>query len=495
MSDFEIASTDTSKWTLGIHRVTADTAEIWVGTLYPDLRMPDRARIELVASDGTKIVKDIVRDDWRRPFRYMRQRFYYVHEFDGLLAGVNYEVRFYRHVDSVADILPAYWQDLRSGYFTTLPARIPAHGQKPFVIGLGSCFFPNRDGGHAASSYKALYERGADAVRPDVTFLTGDQVYLDIGFDSLSLISSEIRQRIANDYAENWRALGSFFNRGGTWMLPDDHEYWNDYPFYDSPLPTLLALKLDSVRRAWTKAARDAVANIQRAKAVDIFSIGDDLSVCVADFRTYRNASGFAAKKDFKKVTDWARNLSSPGVLVISQPLMVEKNNMERNLLSFPDQYAKLVQALAHSGHDVVLLSGDVHYGRIASAPLGDNGGRLIEVIASPLSNLTGLNGLATATANSKPRKFPDPNAINVPGVPSVAVEYDKRFRVSTRKGHPLSFVYPRERTSEHFMTVAFSRKKSGALMLSVEAWRVRERGAANLPKKDFQRAYTVTLR
>ena len=27
--------------------------------------------------------------------------------------------------------------------------------------------------------------------------------------------------------------------RGGTWMLPDDHEYWNDYPFVDSLLPPL----------------------------------------------------------------------------------------------------------------------------------------------------------------------------------------------------------------------------------------------------------------
>lgn len=495
MGKFEVAATDTSKWTLAIHRVSANTAEVWVGTLYPDLRMPDLARIELTATDGTRVVHEIKREDWRRPFRYMRQRFFYVHEFDGLRAGVNYEARFFRHVDSLAGVLPAYWQDLRSGYFTTLPERIPAASEKPFVIGLGSCFFPNRDGGHAASSYKALYERGPDSAKPDITFLTGDQVYLDIGFDSLSPVPSEIRQRVANDYAENWRALGSFLNRGGTWMLPDDHEYWNDYPFYDSPLPTLLGLKVAPIRRAWTKAALDAVSNIQRTKSVDIFSIGEDLSVCLADFRTERSKKGFASEKNFKQVTEWAQNLTCPGVLVISQPLIVEKNSMERNLLSFPDQYKKLVKALAHSGHDIVLLSGDVHYGRIASVPLGDKGGRLIEVIASPLSNLTGLNGLATATANSKPRKFPDPNAIEVEGVPSVAVEYDKRFRVSTRKGYPLSFVYPRERTSEHFMTVAFHRKNDGRLQLDVEAWRVRERGVSNLPKRDFEKKYSVVLR
>ena len=29
------------------------------------------------------------------------------------------------------------------------------------------------------ASYKALYERGSKTVRPDVTWLEGDQVYLD----------------------------------------------------------------------------------------------------------------------------------------------------------------------------------------------------------------------------------------------------------------------------------------------------------------------------
>jgi len=491
----EFFTTDTSQWTLAIHRVTDTTAEVWVGTLFPTLKMPDQARVELTAPNGEKQVQTIVRNDWKRPFAYMRQRFYQVCTFTGLSPGTHYEVRFFRYVESVAGVMPDYWQDLRSGYFDTLPSRIPAAGEKPFVIGLGSCFYRNRDGGHASSAYKALYERGPDAGRPDVTFLVGDQVYLDIGFDSLSLISKEIRQRIADDYAENWRSLGSFLNRGATWMLPDDHEYWNDYPFYDSPLPTLLALKLDSVRRAWTRASRDGVNNIQRTRPVETIAIGDDLSICVADLRSYRNKHRFLPKADFDALLKWARTLTSPGVLVVPQPLIVEENKVERNLLSWPQQYGELVKALASSGHDVVVLSGDVHFGRIASVPLGDKGGRLIEVIASPLSNLTGFNGFATAVWKNKPRKFPDPAAITVPDFPAQKVDYDKTFKVSTRKGHPLSFVYPRERTSEHFMTVAFSRNANGSLALSVEAWRARERGRGNLPEKDFARRYALTLR
>ena len=491
----EVFFTDTSQWTLAIHRVTATSAEIWVGTLFPTLRMPALAKVVLTLPDGQTREQEIRRDDWQRPFRHMQQRFFTVCTFTDLSPATHYEVRFFRQVPSedMAGEYPAYWQDLRSGYFDTLPTRVPVRGEKPFVIGLGSCFYRNRDGGHAASAYKALYERGPEAVRPDVTFLVGDQVYLDIGFDSLSLIPSEIRQRIADDYAENWRALGSFLNRGATWMLPDDHEFWNDYPFHDSALPTLLALKIDRVRRAWTKASKDAVANIQRSRKVEIFSLGDELSFCLADLRTHRTASGFTSATSLKEITEWAQNLTCPGVLAVPQPLMVEKNDLERNLLSWPKQYRKLVQALASSGHDIVLLSGDVHFGRIATAPLGHKGGRLIEVIASPLSNLTGLNGFATAVWKNTPRSFPQ--AVAVPGVPALPVNYDRSFGVSVRKGHPLSFVYPRARTSEHFMTVGFSRLDSGQIELSVDAWRARERGQKNLPKKDFARKFTLKLR
>ena len=39
--------TDTSKWALAIHRVSATTVEVWVGTLYPTMTKPRRARVRL----------------------------------------------------------------------------------------------------------------------------------------------------------------------------------------------------------------------------------------------------------------------------------------------------------------------------------------------------------------------------------------------------------------------------------------------------------------
>jgi hypothetical protein len=125
---------------------------------------------------------------------------------------------------------------------------------------------------------------------------------------------------------------------------------------------------------------------------------------------------------------------------------------------------------------------------------LGNNGARLIEIIASPLSNLSGLNGIATSTPKYKPKKFPDPKALQIPGWKAAAVRYDKAFAVETESGHPGS-AYPRRRTKEHFMTVSFCRSQKG-VELSADAWRIRERsGPSNMPVKDFKKSFTVTLK
>jgi len=486
--------TDTSKWALAIHRVTEKSVEIWVGTLFPTMAMPLKARVKLVTPDGRTRTRNISRSEWKRPFSKTSQRFYTLVRFSQLHHGTHYKVEFHRHIEATEDLIPAEWQHLRSGQFDTLPLSLPSENQAPFTIGLGSCFYDHRDGGQAAGAYQALYERGPDSYRPDVTLLTGDQVYLDIGFDSLSFDADEIRQRVADDYARHWQALGGILNRGATWMLPDDHEYWNDYPFYDSLIPQLLALKLKSVRNAWKRAASDAVKNVQCCASVESFMIGSELSICLADLRSHRHKRGFLPDPEFNKLIDWASGLKMPGVLVSPQPLIVEKNNSERNLLSFKSQYGQLLEALASSGHDIVLLSGDVHFGRIATCPLGNKGARLIEIISSPLSNLTYLNGIATSKPKLRPKRFPDAS-IKIGGWSQASVKYSKNFAVTTRKGRLFS-AYPKDRTREHFMTVGFKQRQAGGISLTAQAWRVRERvKAKNLPKMDFARPFKITLK
>ncbi len=494
--------TNTSQWSLVIHRVTSTSVEVWVGALFPTLKKPDIARVELThgieGKKQTKKIKRITKEQWQRPFNKMNQRFFRVIKFTNLTPGENYELNFVRRVEKNGTVIAQRWQSLRKGSFRTLPRRVPLKGKKPFTIALGSCFYNHRDGGQAAAAYKALYYQGPVNVRPDITFLTGDQVYLDIGFDSLSLVPSEIRQRIADDYALHWQAMGSILGNGGTWMLPDDHEYWNDYPFYKSAIPQLQALRLRHVRKAWDAAATDAVQNIQQSTPFETFSIGKDLSICIADFRSFRDENGFTTPTILNKIKKWARELRSPGIFVTSQPLIVEENKTEKNLLSYKAQYAALLQAFAASGHDIVLLSGDVHFGRIATTQLGNEakGPRLIEIVSSPMSNLTYLNGIAADKPKSKPTKFPAVEVCKLNNWKPNTVTYKKSFQVSTEKGNIFS-AYPKTRTNEHFMTISFSRNTtSGTIDLSADAWRIREtKGPKLLPVKDFDRTFTFKLK
>jgi len=483
-------NTDTSKWTIAIHRVTSNSVEVWFGTLNTTLIKPKKARIQLFIDGHIIQTKSIKKSNWKRPFNNTKQRFFSLQTFENLQPNTSFTVRFERYIYPEEQTLPIGWVNLRNAYFKTLPKNIS--NQSSFTIGLASCFYYHRDGGRAAEAYQALYERGEDDVQPDITFLTGDQVYLDIGFDSLSRDPNEIIERIGNDYAQNWQLIGGILNRGGTWMLPDDHEYWNDYPFHDSLIPQLLALKLKNVRENWTKASKDAVKNIQRSSKVEIFSIGNDLSFCLADLRSYRSKNTFLPPIAFKQLTDWAKSLSSPGILVIPQPLIVNVNKTERNLLSFKAQYKKLLEALGSSGHDIVVLSGDVHYGRIASCSIGENGATLTEVISSPMSNLTYLNGIATASPEYSPTQFPQPECLPNGWQPK-EVSYFEKFSVSTKKGFLFS-PYPRKRTREHFMTVSF-KKINNKLQMTVNAWRIRERDPETyLPCNDFNESYQILL-
>lgn len=487
MTDLAIYDTKTGDWTLAIHRVGTDRAEIWFGTLCPTLRMPDKARLVLTNSAGTEVARhEISRDQWQRPFSRLKQRFFSVHEFTGLQAGQNYQIRFDRLLPPESSMGDTLWQDVCSGSFSTLPAALPNEGAGQFTLALAACFYSQNDGGSAAAAYRRLVRNGPPDARPDITFLTGDQVYLDIGMDSISFYGEEIWQRIAGDYEQNWRLLGEFMRHGGTWMLPDDHEFWNDYPFYHTLLPTLWPLRADNIRKAWTQAALDGIKNVQRCSTVEIIAIGNDISFCLADFRSRRHKDGFIDEEGLRKIEQWAMQLSTPGVFVTSQNLMDQPSSQEKNLTDFTAQYNRLIRALGYSGHDIVCLSGDVHFGRIATAPLGEKGARLIEVVSSPLSNLTGLNGIAVAVANKKPVNFP----YDEKGRP---ISYDRQFFVSKEQGDLLS-AYPKTRTREHFMTISFARGKDGKIVMKSDAWLVRKRDSNGLPKRDFKTPFTVRL-
>ena len=284
-------------------------------------------------------------------------------------------------------------------------------------------------------------------------------------------------------------------------MLPDDHEYWNDYPFVDSLLPTLLALKLPGVRRTWKRGARDGVRTVQRAPVVESFTLGNDLTVCLADLRSHRSGARFLREPDFRKLLAWARDRSCPGVLAIPQPLIVTKNDTERNLRSFRRQYAQLGcpgRVPPRRGRAQRRRALRPHRQRSHRLSRGAAGrDRLVAA-----SNLTGLNGIATNVATAQPAEFPPAEAaVDLAWSPR-PVDYftDERSRgrffVPSRRGRPLS-AYPLRRTREHFMTVSLCRRPDGdGVELAAEAWLVRRRtGRAYLPARGLAEPFRIILR
>lgn len=300
-----------------------------------------------------------------------KEGFFKTVEFNALRSATKYRAYFERWRSD-----EKVWELLRSASISTMPVRLPLYNgcHKPLTIALGSCYWPQHDGNRVATAYRGLYKYGIDEngmdESPDLTFLTGDQVYLDIGFDLSSLLSGKVGRRIARTYARHWDGLGGVLRRGATYMLPDDHEWYNGYPEAPNPVnPYLWAIQGGARREEWIRTACEGVENVQRCPVVEVMDFPDDLSICFADLRSFRKRKGgkLMRTEDFNRLLTWANGLRTPGVLVSTQPLVVTENKNEVNLLEYTKDYCRLLAALGRTGHDIVVMSGDVHYGPLLS--------------------------------------------------------------------------------------------------------------------------------
>lgn len=484
-----------NKWSLVVHNVSQTNANIWVGTLFPDCRKPEKAHVILMDSNNNVVEQvTILKNDWLRPFNKINNRFYQYIRFENLQANVTYKVLFERSEQQINEHTLEK-RVLTQGNFATLPAALS--DEDPFVIALGSCFYNDGDNGEMSNAYEQLLLRGDKYSKPHVKFFTGDQVYLDIGLDSLSPISSEVRTRIADDYACAWQAQRRVFRQGATWFLADDHEYWNNFPNVDSKNIYLWTITASSrIKKVWHETAALAVKNIQKVKPFRQFSIGNDLNFCFVDLRSQRDAGNspkakFLPSNIFKQLIHWAKTLTCTGVIVLPQVLMAPKGKKDDlNLANYTEQYDQLIQALAYSGHDIVCLSGDVHFGRIGKVPLGNNGCTLYEISASPMSNLTGLEALVSVAKPTKQKTFPPHSII---GIPQNPVVYERKWFVSTEKVS-LLWLTSYRKTKEHIMTLAFHKSSNNEVCLKIQAWRLREKNRG-FPKKEFKQAYSYQLK
>lgn len=336
-----------------------------------------------------------------------------------------------------------------SGHFRTLPNELPTIDQRPLNVLLGSCFAAGReDSVHLGSSYLNLQRFEPT----DIKILCGDQVYLDDPWNYFLLQThsfEDLEDLLFSKYVETWTQNKSltgfqqFLASGGNYFSSDDHEFWNN-------APNRATLIRDSWsgrgRENWLKIARRLLGIFQSEFSSFVFNVGT-LSFFIADTRIHRdeNRGNFMRDEDLAALQNWVENLGGVGVLVVGQPIFSEKAGFfggrfgDWNMPNYA-QYGKLAQILMKSNHSILVLTGDVHYGRIARCRIKP-GVDLYEIISSPTSL---VNEKVGGSWHAAPDRFP---VESVPGVVQQTVINNISYKVTKNHFLVLSFYQHGART------------------------------------------------
>lgn len=265
----------------------------------------------------------------------------------------------------------------------------------PLTVAVGSCFYYGFGG--AARYLRTLRSAHAFFGEPALKLLIGDNLYLDVAKTSRNYNGGW--QETAAHYLRHWWRHGPY--RDVLQTLPtlttyDDHEFWNNYPEWQPHL----ARSHRGNHAAYDLAAQEGIRLFQDPLNPDPIAVGRSyvfgvpgLTFFVADTRTQRtrasnNAPRFMTQLEFNALENWTRALTSPGVLVLGQPLWLGSGSwMDYNLTDFQPQYARLWRALSQAPYDVLVVSGDVHHSRWIQ--IGLPGQRSIyEFVSSPVCHI-----------------------------------------------------------------------------------------------------------
>jgi len=338
---------------------------------------------------------------------------------------------------------------------TTLPDRLPTIGEPPLICLVGSCFARDRDAvGAAGAAYAGL----PAGVRPQLKFLCGDQVYLDAPYPKFQLThygDEDLRAELLAAYLATWTQAGggggysAILRSGATFFTSDDHEFWNNAP---RGTPTVRNSWTAAGRATWRSLATDLYRTFQASAPNASFPIGS-LAFRVIDTRVERSEDGstFMSPAELGGLAAWIDGLGGPGVLVLGQVVLAERGSWWSRFkdMGLPDfeQYGEFVRILQRARHDVVILTGDVHYGRVAGCTL-TTGSELVEIIASPFA-------LVDPRVGGRWHAAPD-------GFPSSPIPGTVRCAVWSAPDHRLA--------TNQFATVEFA-ADGPRVRLTVRAW------------------------
>jgi hypothetical protein len=286
------------------------------------------------------------------------------------------------------------------GSIRTLPSTLGTRSN-PLRVMLVSCFSRlAQDASVAPGLLNFILSK--ESLRPHIKIWCGDQVYLDSPashhiFNTHS--EAELTRRHVDHYAATWfatKGMSQCMSEGANLFCPDDHELWNNAPF-----PTAIARDtwLSDKRELWRKIARNLYLGFQNPDTrPQTFSMGP-LSFCITDMRMDRDAERkhLMTQPHMDLVKAWIASLTGPGVLVLGQVLFAKaagffKGKFGDYALQNYAQFAELGAAMHASRHSIVVLTGDVHYSRVATTRL-PSGATLAEVICSPFALVKGAKG------------------------------------------------------------------------------------------------------
>jgi hypothetical protein len=297
----------------------------------------------------------------------------------------------------------------------SLPAKVPQKMEGSFKILLSSCYCVETDKANVGRFIQSL------PVRPDISLFAGDQVYLDqLPFETLPTTEDELRQVISKKYQRNWTStfkevagLQSALAKAPAVCLPDDHEFWNNYPWPQFwKRGTQTAPTPGGGVNIWADAALEMFQDYQVGGSaqkpwlrVDI----EPLFMLFLDTRSYRKQDfndpfGLMPEEAEQALKQWAselidcQNQGIPriGVLSTGQALLVKTPFFDEmgdaELSNYKGQFKVIIETLERLGQhgiQVVFLTGDVHWSRVAQANCVKRAQiTLTEVICSPMSLL-----------------------------------------------------------------------------------------------------------
>ena len=335
----------------------------------------------------------------------------------------------------------------------TLPDKL----SETCCIATGSCYWKFGDtGGRLSKRYQEVAEKKDIRLR----FLLGDQIYNDVFTGAGFGATSQMPKTLPN-YKEQWqhKHFLDFLRLTPTAMLADDHEYWNDYP-HDGIQLAWQWRNGSSRKRTVAQEAKNAFEVYQQSlniggKSSFDFTI-DPLQFFVLDTRILRTRydnkpPSCVDAPAVAQLVNWINTLKGPGVLMLGPSFIREPSSFWGNLLpnrfksdiqlwDYEQFYNDVWDALLHASHDILILAGDIHYGRYGkvSFPLTMPNGTKTErtIYESTSSGLCLLTSALSKYGDGEHYTFKV-------GSGSANLEYRNLFH--TQKGQ------------EHFVTIEFS--------------------------------------